>query len=160
MLQIEQILKHNLFLDCLKKNNLAEQNRKFCHHGLEHLLDVARIGWILNLEEQTGISKEVIYGAALLHDLGRFMQYRDGTPHEVAGREIAVQILRDCDYTEDEKKMILEAVSSHRDSSCKNEKNLNGILYRADKLSRPCFGCDMEKECNWKGDKKNLILQY
>lgn len=160
MLQIDQIINHELFQKCLQKNNDAEQNRKFCRHGLTHFLDVARIAWILNLEEQVGISKELIYGTALLHDLGRFVQYQDGTPHEIASREIASHILKDCDYDEGEREQILEAISSHRDASCKEGNNLKGIIYRADKLSRTCFGCDAEAECNWKGDKKNHFLLY
>ena len=40
------------------------------------------------------------------------------------------------------------------------EKNLNGLLYRADKMSRACFCCQVEPICNWKDEKKNLKLKY
>ena len=40
-----------------------------------HLLDVARLAWIFNLEANQEISKERIYAAALLHDIGRHIQY-------------------------------------------------------------------------------------
>ena len=35
-----------------------------------------------------------------------------------------------------------------------------GLLYRADKDSRPCFSCEAEADCNWKGSKKNLKILY
>ena len=61
-----------------------EKNRIFCRHGMDHLMDVARIAYIENLEKNCGISKEIIYGAALLHDIGRYLQYTEGIPHERA----------------------------------------------------------------------------
>ena len=38
-----------------------EQQRIFCRHGLEHLLDVARIAWILTMEDQLPLDKEIVY---------------------------------------------------------------------------------------------------
>ena len=29
------------------------------------------------------------------------------------------------------------------------------ILYDADKISRACYTCPAEKDCNWSGEKKN-----
>ena len=65
MERIDKILQHKKFQKYVKKNKKKEMNRIFCHHDLVHFLDVARIGWILNLD------KELLYGAALLHDIGR-----------------------------------------------------------------------------------------
>lgn len=158
--RIDKILNHDLFKGCVAKNAEAEKERVFCHHDMVHFLDVARIGWILNLEEEAGLPKDMIYGAALLHDIGRHIQYKDGTKHAKASTQIAPVILRECGYTEDEQQEILEAIASHSDSSVRKEKGLRGILYRADKLSRPCFVCPAEDECNWKQDKKNKQLNY
>ena len=55
--------------------------------------------------------------------------------------------------------LIISAISTHRDKNVKDDKTLNGLLYRADKLSRACFSCDAEKLCDWKKDKKNLTLK-
>lgn len=41
---------------------------------MEHFLDVARLMYIYNLEDQAGFSKEMIYAAGLLHDIGRYEQ--------------------------------------------------------------------------------------
>ena len=155
MERVNKILNHDLFLENLKKNETAEASRCFCRHGMAHFLDVARIGMLLNLEEEDRIEKEWIYAAALLHDIGKHIQYEEGTPHEVASARIAPLILRDCGFDEKETSVIVSAILSHRDEAVKGQGNLNDILYRADKHSRACFACQAEKECNWKEEKKN-----
>ncbi len=160
MERIDKILNHELFIFCLKKNEEAEKDRIFCYHDMEHFLNVARIAEILNLEEQLRIPKVQIYASALLHDIGRYRQYEDGTPHEQASAQLAPQILRECGFDENETCVILNAIASHRDVQVKEEPGLRGILYRADKLSRGCFACEAEHLCDWKKDKKNRTLRY
>ena len=84
MNKVNEIINNKLFIDKIQKLKLIEKDRIFCKHGIEHLLDVARIAYIKNLEEKLGYDKEVIYGAALLHDLGR-VQY------ETVGDEEAME---------------------------------------------------------------------
>lgn len=158
--RIDKILNHNLFLYHLGENEAAEAQRCFCRHNMVHFLDVARIGLIINLEENLGVDKEWIYAAALLHDLGKHIQYDNGTPHEKASGEIAPDILKDCGFNDKETGVIVDAILSHRDVSVTEEKNLRGILYRADKASRACFACKAEADCNWKEGKKNLQIKY
>lgn len=160
MERIDKILNHDLFIEHLRKNKEAEQNRIFCHHDMVHFLDVARIGEIMNLEEQVGLNRDLVYAAALLHDMGKHIQYENGTPHEVSGAEIASRILPDCGYDNKETDVIVEAIRNHRNPEIAGERNLCGVLYRADKASRACFSCEAEKECNWKGEKKNLTIRY
>ncbi|MCM1024831.1 MAG: HD domain-containing protein [Roseburia sp.] len=160
MERVNRILKHVLFLENLDKNTAAEADRRFCRHDMAHFLDVARIGWILTLEEGLKISRELLYGAALLHDLGKHRQYEEGIPHEQASAELAEQILRDCGFDEAEAGVIADAIRQHRNAAVSGEKNLRGILYRADKASRACFACPAEADCNWKGSKKNLRILY
>ncbi len=149
MERIDRILSHDLFLKHLHQNNTAEADRRFCRHNMVHFLDVARIGCIMNLEEKLGIDRELIYAAALLHDLGRHVQYEIGTPHEIASGEIAPDILRECEFDEKETEVILSAIQSHRNVDIAENQDLNGILYRADKASRVCFACEAENDCNW-----------
>lgn len=158
MERINRILENALYQKYLEKNKQAEAQRRFCHHNMGHFLDVARLAMILNAEENYGQSREMIYGAALLHDIGRWVQYEDGTPHEQASVRLAPEILSECGFLKEEAEEILTAIGNHRNAGIREEKSLSGLLYRADKLSRPCFACEMEKECNWKGDKKNLKL--
>lgn len=158
MERVNRILKHEVFQDNLEKIKKAEQKRIFCCHDMVHFLDVARIGMILNLQENLQIPEDLLYAAALLHDIGKHEQYSAGTPHEKASARIAPGILKDCGYTTEEIKMITDAILLHRTMDIAKEPDLNGILYRADKASRACFACAEEKNCNWKNDRKNLKL--
>lgn len=159
MPRIDKIYKHALFCECLEANRAAEADRCFCRHDMGHFLDVARIGRILAAEEESGIPTEWIYAAALLHDIGKFRQYREGIPHERASAEIAPKILKDCGFADKETDVITDAILQHRNSGVMREQNLRGLLYRADKASRPCFCCSAEAACNWKEEKKNLTLK-
>lgn len=160
MNRIDEILNCDLFIENLEKNNAAEADRCFCRHDIVHFLDVARIGMIINLEENIGIPKDVIYAAALLHDIGKHKQYFNRTPHEKASAEIAPDILKLCGYDKKETDVIIDAILQHRNEMVYSEKNLRGVLYRADKASRACFACAAEKDCNWSEDKKNLSLKW
>lgn len=159
MERIDKIIGHSMFLEHLHQNMEWETDRHFCRHDLAHFLDVARIGRIMNLEGQLGIEEEILYAAALLHDIGKHLQYSHHIPHEKASAELAPPILRDCGFDAEETAMIVEAILSHRDSSAVSDENLRGVLYRADKASRPCFCCPVKADCNWKeGQKNNQIL--
>ena len=160
MERIEKIIQHHIYQDCLREIATLEAERVFCGHDMQHFLDVARIAYILNLEEGLQIPKERIYAAALLHDIGRHRQYLEGIPHEQASAVYAGEILDDCGYEEAEKQEILTAVLSHRDREKRTEESLAGILYRADKLSRNCFACEAEAAWDWSEEKKNRIARY
>ena len=160
MKRIDQILSHPVFREQFALLQEAEKDRIFCRHTMEHFLDVARIAMLLNLEEnKKPIRKDWIYGAALLHDIGRFVQYADGTDHAAASAALAPQILKDCGYSGKETEVIVEAIANHRNKKIKDGSDLKGILYRADKASRPCYGCKMEPACDWKRKKKNMTLE-
>ncbi len=160
MERIDCILQHKKFQKCVKKNKKKEKDRIFCRHDLGHFLDVARIGWILTLEKGLPIDKELVYAAALLHDIGRYVQYKSGTPHEIASAVLAPEILGDCGFSKEESDMILEAIKRHRDKTAAEEENLCGILYLADKASRACYSCEAEALCDWKTGKKNKNIKY
>lgn len=160
MERVNKILNHHLFKKHLVENEAAERERRFCRHDLGHLLDVARIAMLMNLQEGLGVEAEFVYAAALLHDIGRHIQYEDGTPHEQASAELAPIILKDCGFNDNETYVIVNAVRQHRNAEIAKESFLNGLLYRADKASRPCFACKAEADCNWKESKKNRTLKY
>lgn len=156
---IEKIRKHPLYIACYQRVEEAESERIFCRHQITHLLDTARIAYIHNLEEHLNIDKEIIYAAAFLHDLGKYRQYVDGTPHEEAGAEIAAEILKDIDdFTEKEKQEIIQAVQEHRRIK-EGMSVLGRLLCESDKLSRACYACPAEVQCNWSEDKKNMHVK-
>ena len=152
------IIKNKKFIYTLQSIDRLEQDRQFCKHGLSHLFDVARTAYIISLENNINIAKDIIYAAALLHDIGRAEEYEKGTSHSEAGAKIAACILNDCGYTDEEIKLITQAILSHREDSGKN--SLGSIIYAADKLTRPCFACDAARDCKWSSDKKNLTMRY
>lgn len=156
--RINRICRHALWKEAVKKIQECEQERIFCRHNTQHYLDVARLAYIENLEKGLGISKELIYGAALLHDIGRYLQYQEGIPHEKGSAMLADVILKDCGFDEQEQQEILLAISQHREADTKEKNDLAGLIYRADKKSRMCLFCDACEECNWSTEKKNLIL--
>lgn len=157
--KVNSILNNNRFNEYLMKNQEWEINRKFCCHDLQHFMNVARIAYIMVLENKINIDKEIVYGAALLHDIGRWMQYQDGTPHEIASYKLADDILNECNYKQEEKTIILNAILNHRNE--KSEKiTFNYIFYLSDKLSRECFSCTALDECKWPEEKKNFKILY
>lgn len=158
--RVNSILKNQKYQEYIDRIKQAEEDRIFCLHNMSHFMDVARIAYSINLEEGLEISKELIYATALLHDIGRFQQYEDGTPHEKASAELAPEILTETGFEEQEQKEILRAIREHRNTDVAKEKSLAGIIYRADKLSRPCYACEAEKQCDWKKSKKNMKIIY
>lgn len=154
--RIEAIRRHPLFQESYKRLEQAEKNRKFCCHQMNHLLDVARIAYIQNLEEELGFSKEMIYAAALLHDIGKAKQYEERVPHEIASAEIAEEILKDV-FPLEEQEEILRAIRSHRRYR-EDMTAFEKLLYISDKKSRQCFACPAEQECNWSTEKKNMEI--
>ena len=159
MERVNLILHHPDYRYYLSRNEAAELGRSFCHHDLPHFLDVARIAYIMNLEQSLGYSKEVIYAVGLLHDIGRWKQYVENIPHHIASVELAEPILTACGYGKEEKTLILEAILDHRSKGAGNN-GLNEIIYTADKASRACFKCSASPECNWSELKKNQGIRY
>lgn len=155
MERVNYILENKTYRSYLHEIEECEKTRIFCRHNMAHFLDVARIAQLLNLEEAVGIEKEMIYAAALLHDIGRHLQYREGISHEQASALLAPEILQECGFSAAETEEITEAIRQHRNASIRGERNLSGLIYRADKLSRSCFACPAESVCDWKNEKKN-----
>lgn len=158
--RINKILENDDYIRCIHLNEEAEKDRPFCRHNMMHFLDVARIAQILNLREARQIEDEWIYAAALLHDIGRYEQYAQGTPHETASARLARPILHECGFSHMETEAVLKAIKSHRTEAAADRQGLEGVLYRADKLSRSCFACKAEPACDWKESKKNRNLVW
>ncbi len=156
MERVDKILNHPTFRKTIKKLKKVEQDRIYCIHDMEHLLNVARIMMIQNLEENLRFEKEVIYAVALLHDIGRLNQYKTKEKHAIFGSKMAYDILLECDFDE---KLTAEMCLAIKTHSGNEDTNDLGILLRiADKLSRNCFICVAEAQCNWSYQKKNRSI--
>lgn len=177
MERIDNICSHPLWLDSIHQITLLEKERVFCRHGVSHLLDVARIAWIENLESELQLPKDMVYAAALLHDIGRHRQYLDNIPHHEASAQIAADILPDAGFDDAEQTEILNAILMHREKDTADTGNIgdsvkigyNGIretqndlaelIRRADKKSRMCALCPAIQSCNWDNEKKNMRIE-
>ena len=157
MERINHILHNNAYRAHLKRTDRKEKKRRFCRHDLQHALDVARIAYILVLEGQLGFQKDVVYAAALLHDIGKWVQLEKGTPHHESSAALAVEILQDAGYNEAEIQSITGAILLHRTKGLP-EGSFDAILYMADKRSRLCFDCKEFDRCDWSDEKKNRDL--
>lgn len=157
-IRINLILHNVKFNEYLNNNSEEEQNRKFCIHDINHLIDVARIAYIIVLESNLDYYKDIIYAATLLHDIGRWQQYKENVPHEAASSNLAREILQKSNYNSDEIDLICSSILNHR-KQC-NENTIDSIIYKSDKLSRKCFNCSSINECNWSENKKNYDILY
>ncbi len=157
--RVERIRSNPFFLKHIKENEEKEVNREFCKHTLEHSLDVARILYILVLEQGLDISKDVLYAMALLHDIGRYTAEDKLSSHHIAGAYIAKGILESSGYNTLEIQNICDAIEAHHTLSS-DDNPLKELLYRADKLSRNCFDCKAYEKCYWDENLKNKHIIY
>ncbi|MDS0525737.1 HD domain-containing protein [Clostridium sp. SHJSY1] len=156
--KVNEILNDKRYKSYLERLEALEKDRKFCRHTMEHFLDVARIAYIKVLEENLGFSKEVIYVIALLHDIGRVLEYEKEIPHHDGSVIIAEELLENSGFTKEEKDSILKAIESHRKADSADQ--LSKIIYKSDKISRNCFNCEAIDECYWSEEKKNFDIKY
>lgn len=156
--RVQNIFQHPTFQSSLEHNQRTEQTRFFCRHDMTHFLDTARLAYIFSLERGLALQKDVIYAAGLLHDIGRWVQYQDGTPHDEASASLAEPILKDSGFSSEECQQILGAIRCHR--SVGEADDLAQVLYDADKASRSCYLCPAQSDCNWDDRKKNLNLTW
>lgn len=159
MNRINKLIKDIDFVKYTRINKELEKDRVFCKHGIEHSLDVARILYILALEDNLDVNKEIIYASALLHDIGRYAQYEANISHHQAGASIGKRLLGKYDFTEEEIDIICDAIASHH--TLEEDGNiLKVLLYKADKISRNCFDCSAYEECYWDVNLKNSEIKY
>ncbi len=158
--RINQILEHPLYKKYMAANAVKEKGRIFCRHNMNHCLDVARIAYILNAEENHGVSRDSIYAAALLHDIGRHVQYETGEKHAFASARMAPDILQECGFVEEETESIVDAIYHHSDKSEIGKRGLRGLMAKADQMSRACHSCQAAEDCKWSEERKNHKIEW
>ncbi len=160
MERIENIIKDAAFQDYMLRIAAKEAKRKFCKHTFQHLIDVARITYILMMENKElknfalkhnlanrERAKVIIYAAALLHDIARWVEYDTGEDHALKGAELAVDILNRAGFAKPEIYIVTQAIREHRGFT-ENMSLLGEYLHRADNLSRGCYFCEAKSECH------------
>lgn len=157
--RLNKILQNKRYKEHLERVKSLEKTRIYCKHEMTHFMDVARIAYILNLEEKSGIDKEIIYATALLHDIGRWVEYERGIDHALASKELACDILKDCGFKEEERIIICQAIGRHRIKE-NHPSTLSYYLYQADKLSRPCISCESIASCKKFANDEIALVAY
>ncbi|GEM_PF-554335 len=145
------VMENSQYKQYVSKIKHNEESREFCKHNLEHFVDVARLTYILTLENNIKVKKDIVYAAALLHDIGRAFG-KDG--HALKSASVAVDILKECNYNEQEIDSICDAIKFHGNKPDKIFSLTDALSY-ADKISRNCFDCSAIDVCYWDEDKKN-----
>ncbi|SET33747.1 HDIG domain-containing protein [Natronincola peptidivorans] len=159
MERIKRILNHDEYNHHLENNSRAEEKRGFCRHDLQHFLAVARVGYIIALERRYKVSKEMIYAAALLHDIAKWKQYLEGVNHAIASAKVAEDLLEECGFSPEETKTISDAIKKHRKGK-DLETELDISLYEGDKKSRLCVKCHKLSDCKKYKEGKKPQIQY
>ncbi|MBM7622718.1 HD domain-containing protein [Sporohalobacter salinus] len=160
MRRLNKLINSKEYNHYLQKNSQREDNRIFCKHNWQHFIDVARITYLLVLEEdldkkiliewqleEKSSLKELIYTAAFLHDIGRWKQYDTGQDHAEVSANLAKDLLQEYGYDSLEEKIILTAIREHRDKPNSDKSILGQLLCRGDNLSRNCIRCSSREEC-------------
>ena len=174
MIYTDRVLKHPEFLRIMNRIREQEAERIYCHHELEHALDVARIAWILFLEEtvqtqsealdreERMLLKDELYVCALLHDIGRSAQYETGIHHSETGLIIAKEILTDIECPVEWIGAILEVLAGHHGRSKKtkaSDLDLGYYIGKADHDCRLCFFCEAKDSCKWGLEDRNMTVE-
>ena len=155
--RVNRILSNPLFMQYMEINQAAEAGSAFCKHDVSHMLDVARIAQLYNIKKRLGFSIELIYAAALLHDITKGLQIMEGVPHNESAIAPSTKILQDAEFCTDEVECVIAAILNHRKGPKKSTKfyAFSRLIYKADKLSRNCFLCKCTS-CDWSHKNSKL----
>lgn len=172
MKRVDLLLKDAHYNDYISSNTDGESGLKYCRHGLQHHIDVARIAYILVLEhndlnyfvQQNGLSsklagKEIIYAAGLLHDIAKWKEILEGVDHATYGARLARDLLPRALFSPNEVDIICKAIFEHRNIST-NMSFLGERIHRADNLSRVCNQCEEGDNCPKRGIKEMSVASF
>jgi len=102
----------------------------------------------------------VIYGAGLLHDIGKWKEYESGIDHAAYGARLARELLTRAGFDENEISIIARAIYEHRNIS-REMSFLGERMHRADNLSRACSQCPEKDNCyKYQNKETGLFLLY
>lgn len=159
MSRVNQILEHEDYISYMEKIDGLEKERLFCKHGFEHGLNVARIAYAYILEKgEATIPKEVVYSAAFLHDIGRWVEYETGENHAEASVRLALPLLEACRFSLGDIQVILIGIGQHRQHPEDNLTILGEALALADDWARDCRHCSVQAQCYKYNQTMNQVM--
>jgi len=159
MARVNQLLDHEDYISYMEKIDVLEKERLFCKHGFEHGLNVARIAYAYLLEKgELPFPKESVYASALLHDIGRWIEYGTGEDHAEASARLALPLLEACHFGLDEINVILQGIREHRRDPEDDLTRLGAALALADDWARDCRRCSGQALCNKYHQSMNQVM--
>ena len=107
----------------------------FKHHNFIHVMrDLHRA--LVIAADQGSVNYDILIPSVLLHDIGFCTPDFKKLGHDVAGSRLAVEILRDLDYTDDECAAVGHCIHAHKGKAELPRTIEAQILYDADVLEK------------------------
>ena len=159
MTRVNQLLEHEDYISYMEKIDKFEKERRFCKHGFEHGLNVARIAYAYLLEKrELLLRKESVYAAAFLHDIGRWVEYETGEDHAEVSARLALPLLEACQFSSEDIQIILTGIREHRRHNGDNLTLLGEALALADDWARDCRHCSVQVLCYKYNQAMNQVM--
>ena len=159
---VTRLIQHPLYKEKYDALQVYEKERLYCRHDMRHFMRVAQIADQIARENRLSFSTEEITLAALLHDIGRTMQYQHKISHAEASASFAREILLSLGYDDKKTEEIRKAIRTHSNRTDVKKRfarrgelqSLDELLSFADQFSRECFSCEVKDSCKWKTEEK------
>ena len=159
---VTRLIQHPLYKEKYDALQAYEKERLYCRHDMRHFMRVAQIADQIARENGLSFSAEEITLVALLHDIGRIMQYQNNISHAEASASFAREILLSLGYDDKKTEEIRKAIIAHSNRMDAKKRfarrgelqSLEELLSFADQFSRECFSCEVKDRCKWKTEEK------
>ena len=159
---VTRLIQHPLYKEKYDALQAYEKERLYCRHDMHHFMRVAQIADQIARENGLSFSTEEITLVALLHDIGRTMQYQNKISHAEASASFAREILLSLGYDGKKTEEIRKAIIAHSNRMDAKKRfarrgelqSLEEIVSFADQFSRECYSCAVKDSCKWKNGEK------
>ena len=101
---VTRLIQHPLYKEKYDALQAYEKERLYCRHDMRHFMRVAQIADQIARENGLSFSAEEITLVALLHDIGRIMQYQNNISHAEASASFVRDILLSLGYDDKKQK--------------------------------------------------------
>ena len=119
----------------IKENIFPEYSKNDGGHNIAHILEVIRRSFALNDTFKLGLNDNMMYAIASCHDWGKYEDH--ATHHLIAARNFMNDEGMKLFFTDEERKIIKEAIEDHRSSKEDEPRSVYGkLISSADRNTR------------------------
>lgn len=121
--------------DFIINNVFPEYEKNDGGHNIAHILEVIRRSFALNDTFKLGLDDNMIFAIASCHDWGKYVDHE--THHLIAAQNfMSLEKMKEY-FTEEQRKIIQEAIEDHRSSKEEEPRNIYGkLISSADRNTR------------------------